>query len=111
LFLQQSVAFTTKLEENNIPYVFIDSDIPGRESLTYIGPDVKKSANIAGKLLGTVVEENGDLLILHMVKGHENAAALERMETGFNNYFQNTNKFKPNILKLTVNSTDKETVF
>lgn len=111
LFLQQSVAFATKLEENNIPYVFIDSDIPGQESLSYIGPDVKKSANIAAKLLDSVVKESGDLLILHMVKGYENAAALERMENGFRDYFLNTNKFRPKILKLTVNSTDKETVF
>lgn len=111
LFFQQSLGFTEKLQEKNIPYVFIDSDIPGRESLTYIGPDVKKSANIAAKLLDSVVEENGDLLILHMVKGSENAAALHRMEAGFNDHFQDGNKQTGHILKLTINSTDKETVF
>ncbi len=58
-----------------------------------------------------MIEENGDILVLHMVKGYENAAALKRMETGFNDYFQNKNTLKPNILELTINSTDKETIF
>lgn len=111
LFLQQSMDFTARLEEKNIPYVFIDSDIPDRQSLTYIGPDVRISANIAAKLLDSAVEENGDLLILHMVKGYENAAALKRMETGFREFFQNQSNRQPNILELTITSTDKETVF
>lgn len=111
LFLQESLAFTTQLEEKTIPYVFIDSDIPDRQSLTYIGPDVKKSANIAAKLLASIVKETGDLLILHMVKGYENAVALKRMETGFRDYFQDKSEQKRNILELTINSTDKETIF
>lgn len=111
IFIQESLAFVRKLEEKRIPYVFIDSDIPGQKSLTYIGPDIQKSAYIAAKLLHAATAKQGDFLILHMVKGYENAAALKRMESGFETYFQE-NKIEQNrIHKLTINSTSKEVVF
>lgn len=111
LFVRESLAFVKKLEEKNIPYVFIDSDIPEQKSLTYIGPDVKQSAYIAAKLLDSVVDKQGDLLILHMVKGYENAAALKRMESGFTEYFQEKQEDQSRVQKLTINSTGKEVVF
>ncbi len=111
LFIQESQIFVKKLEEKNIPFVFIDSDIPGQNNLSYIGPDIKQSAYIAGKLLDQVIGKQGDLLILNMVKGYENAAALKRMETGFSDYFIKQYKTVDRIHKLTVNSTSKEIVF
>ncbi|MCG6186730.1 substrate-binding domain-containing protein [Maribellus maritimus] len=111
LFVQESLEFVKKLEEKNIPCVFIDSDIPGQKSLTYIGPDVKQSAYIAAKLLNSVVGKENELLILHMVKGYENAAALKRMEAGFIEFFNEKKGDPTRIHKLTINSTNKDVVF
>ncbi len=112
LFLQESTLFVDKLEKQNIPYVLIDADIPGHESLAYIGPDVKRSAYIAGKLLNSVIKGDSDILILNMVKGFENASALNRIEKGFREYFtENRLKNKIRIHTLTINSTDRGTVF
>lgn len=112
LFLHESILFVEKLKGYNIPYVFFDADIPGQKSLAYIGPDVKRSAYIAGKLLKSLVEENSDILILNMVKGSENASVLNRMENGFREFFdENKLNDKIRIHTLTINSTDKETVF
>jgi len=112
LFLQESIIFVEKLRERKIPYVFIDTDIPNQESLAYIGPDIERSAYIAGKLLCSVLKENSNILILNLVKGVENASALNRMEKGFLNFFQeNELNNKINIHTLTINSTDKEIIF
>ncbi len=112
LFLQESKTFTRKLKNNGIPFIFIDADIPGGQSLSYIGPDVKRSAFIAGKLLNSVLPENGELLIVNMVKGFRNASALHRMEEGFMEFFhQNGLEAKRRVHTLTINSTKKETVF
>jgi len=111
LFINESFLFVKKLEEKGIPYVFIDSDIPGQNNLSYIGPDIKQSAFIAGKLLDLAVGKEGDLLILNMVKGYENAAALKRMETGFSDYFLKNYESLDRIKKLTIDSTSKEVVF
>lgn len=111
LFLQESLVFVKKLKERGIPYVFIDSDIPDQKSLSYIGPDVKQSAYIAARLLNSVVQENDAVLILNMVKGIENAAALKRVESGFRKYYQENGLEEKKILTLTINSTDKNIVF
>ncbi len=109
LFIQESQVFVKQLEDKNIPCVFIDSDLPKQNSLCYIGPDIKQSAFIAGRLLDYSVQKEGDLLIFNMVKGYENAAALKRMESGFREYFKDSGQDR--IHELTVNSTNKEVVF
>jgi LacI family transcriptional regulator len=111
LFLQESRAFIKKLNEKEIPYVFIDSDLPEQESLCYIGPDVKRSAFIAARLLHSLVPENEDVLMLNMVKGLENAAALKRMENGFREFYKQKGLDESRIYSLTINSTSREIVF
>jgi LacI family transcriptional regulator len=111
LFLREGLSFTEKLTSSGIPYVFIDADLPGRQSLSYIGPDVKVSAGIAGKLLNSVLPEWAEILILNMVKGFENASALQRMEEGFRNFFREKGEIEnKSIHTLTINSTQKEEV-
>lgn len=111
LFLHESLIFIEKLKAREIPYIFIDSDIQDQNRLTYIGPDVLLSGYIAAKLLNSVVQGTGDVLIMNIVKGIENAAALKRMETGFRNYFQGIGLNRANILTLSINSSDKEDVY
>jgi LacI family transcriptional regulator len=100
LFLQESKHFTEKLRIKGIPYIFIDADIPDGQSLSYIGPDVKQSAYIAGRLLNSELPEKAEILMVNMVKGFENASALRRMEEGFKEYFRRNGleKKKPFIL-------------
>ncbi len=112
LFLQESKLFTEKLKSKGIPYVFIDADIPGSQSLSYIGPDVKQSAFIAGRLLHSLIPEKSDILIINMVKGFENASALRRMEEGFRGFFRESGlKENKTIHTLTIHSTQKDEVF
>ncbi|SHF64985.1 transcriptional regulator, LacI family [Mariniphaga anaerophila] len=112
LFLNESKLFTEKLKDKEIPFVFIDADIPNRQSLSYIGPDVKQSAYIAGRLMNSILPEKAEILIVNMVKGFDNASALKRMEEGFRAYFkehgQEQNK---HITTLTIKSKQKDEVF
>ena len=112
LFLQESKHFTEKLRIKGIPYIFIDADIPDGQSLSYIGPDVKQSAYIAGRLLNSELPEKAEILMVNMVKGFENASALRRMEEGFKEYFRRNGLEKnKTIHTLTIQSTQKEEVF
>lgn len=112
LFLEESKYFTEKLRKKGIPYIFIDADIPGGQSLSYIGPDVKQSAYIAGRLLNSVLPQKAEILIVNMVKGFENASALRRMEEGFGNYFRRKGlEENKTIHTLTIQSTQKEEIF
>jgi LacI family transcriptional regulator len=45
LFIKESIRFITELQERNIPFVFINSDIPDYNSLSYFGPDLYHSGS------------------------------------------------------------------
>ncbi len=111
LFTKESSLFVEKLKERNIPYVFIDSNIPELDSLSYIGPDVKQSGFIAARLLKSVIRSNEKVLILNMFKGIENSSALRQIEAGFRNYYTQKGINGSHIQILTINSTGKEVVF
>ena len=112
LFLNESKLFVQKLQSANIPYVFIDADLPEGHSLSYIGPDVKSSAFIAGKLLNSILPEQSEVVIINMVKGFENASALQRMESGFRNYFTEKNLSSQKLIHtLTINSATRKNIF
>ncbi|MDD4108361.1 MAG: LacI family DNA-binding transcriptional regulator [Prolixibacteraceae bacterium] len=111
-FIQESISFVKKLGEKGIPYVYIDADIPGYQSLAYIGPDIWRSAYIAGKLLNSAVNSSKEFLIVNMVKGFNNASTLLRMENGFKSYFVENGLIESvKIHNLTINSTKREAVF
>lgn len=111
LFIKEGKAFISHLKEKGIPYIFIDADIKGEQCLSYIGPDLKRSGYIAGKLLHSVLPEKGEILIVNMVKGFENASAQRRIEAGFRNYFIKKGlKNKHIIHSLTIKSTGKEAI-
>lgn len=112
LFLHESKIFVQKLQRAGIPYIFIDADLPDEQSLSYIGPEVRSSAYIAGRLLNSVLPDEGGILIVNMVKGFANASALQRIEAGFRSYFQQYELTRQkSIHTLTINSTKKEDVF
>lgn len=112
LFLHESKMFVQELQHTGIPYVFIDADLPVEPSLSYIGPEVTRSAFIAGRLLNSVLPVKCEILIVNMVKGFANASALHRIEAGFRSYFlKNGMGFQKTIHTLSINSTQKEDVF
>lgn len=111
LFEKESNSFLDLLEEQNIPYVFIDADIPNREALSYIGPDLNSSGHVAGKLLSSILCSQDNILIVHMVKGIENSSHIGVMEKGFLDYFEiYGNSDKRKISSLTIQSTEKAEV-
>jgi LacI family transcriptional regulator len=111
LFLKEGKAFIDHLNEKKIPFVFIDADIKGEPCLSYVGPDLKRSAFIAGKLLHSVLPEKAEILIVNMVKGFENASPQRRIEAGFRDYFSKHGLKKKHLIhSLTIKSTGKEAI-
>ena len=112
LFEKESLTFIKELDNRNIPYIFIDANIPDQNNITYIGPDTKKSGYMSGKLLHSLVKIDGDILVLNIVKGMENSTNLSRIEQGFRDYYDDHfAEQKPQISSLIIHSTDEDTVF
>lgn len=87
-FLEQAKPFLAKCKELKIPIVFINSDIPGEESLCYIGPDLYRSGYLAANLVSYLVNETDEILMVHISKEIDNHYHLLRKEEGFRAYFE-----------------------
>ena len=111
LFEKESIAFTQLLDERQIPYVFIDANIPDQNNLTYIGPDSGTSGYMAGRLMNTIVQQNEDILIINIAKGVENSAHVGVVEKGFRKYFTQENPHhKRQIHTLTIPSSEESEI-
>lgn len=104
-FIQESVTFVKACDSLNIPYVFINSDIPDNQSLSYIGPDLFQSGYLAAHLISFLVRPGDDILILNISREMSNHHHLLRKEDGFRAYLKD-NKKTNNIIKRDMTKTD-----
>jgi LacI family transcriptional regulator len=72
-FIEESVTFTHKCIELNIPYVLIDSDLPNNGSLSYIGPNLYHSGYLGAHLVSYLIKESDQILIVNISLNHPNA--------------------------------------
>ncbi|HLT51479.1 MAG TPA: LacI family DNA-binding transcriptional regulator [Arenibacter sp.] len=89
LFEKETLLLIKKLDDKNIPYIFIDGIIPNQNNLSYIGPDLKGSGHVAGKLMSSILNPFDDILILNFVKGLENSH-INMIEKGFREFFNSS---------------------
>jgi LacI family transcriptional regulator len=108
-FINESLEFTRACQHLNIPYVFINSDIPNQESLCYIGPDLFHSGYLSAHMANYAVEENGKILIINISKEMDNFHHLLRKEEGFSTYFKDNQKNNA-IVKADIRQTDYSSV-
>src|SRR5690606_26163362 len=107
-FIEESIAFVEKCRQRNIPYVFINSDIPDQESLCYIGPDLFHSGYLGARLTSYGAGA-GKILVVNISKEMDNHHHLLRKEEGFRAWFGDHGK--PNeILKIDIRETGYESV-
>ncbi len=96
------------LDELNIPYVFIDSNIAGRNNLAYFGTDSVVGGAIGAKLLMSHISSNDTILIAQtQYKNLSSSMQLESRETGFRTYLKEHN-FRGDIKSFVFNPNEKE---
>lgn len=107
-FVVESAAFTESLDQLNIPYVFINSDIPDKQSLSYIGPDLFQSGYLAAHLISFLVRVKDEILLLNISRERINHHVL-RKEEGFRKYLEDHGIANP-ITKFDIHQTEYESV-
>lgn len=103
-FMEESVQLAQTCKERNIPYVFINSDIPNLDSLCYIGPHLVKSGYMAAHLVSYSIANEGKILVVNISKEIDNHHHLLRKEEGFRKYFNDHQKSNE-ILKIDIRQT------
>ncbi len=105
-FIDESTAFTNKCSKLGIPFVFMDSDVEGQKSLSYIGPHLFDSGYLAANLVSYILRENESVLLLNISQRMYKHHHLLRKEEGFRAYF--TDNSLPNkITKIDIRKGEK----
>ncbi len=89
-FVDEARKFTADCESKKLPYVFVNSDVPGAGSVAYVGPHLLKSGALAGQLIRFGVKR-GKVLLVNISKEINAYHHLLRKEEGFRSYIEETN--------------------
>lgn len=103
-FKKESLDFIEKLKEQNIPFVFIDSEIKNAGQISYIGQDSYQSGLVSGKLLDMILPE-GNILIIHFAKEMDNQNHLVEREKGFYDWYKKNSNSKHQLFTTEVSDT------
>ena len=108
-FIEESVAFAGKLEQNNIPCVLVDSNVETISCLAYYGQHSLKSGYTAAQLMFTGLPQNSTVVLTRAVRtgGVASNQAIRR-EKGFMQYVDEHNlRRKYCIVRVDLSSNDR----
>lgn len=100
------INLSKELDQQEIPYIYIDSDISGQNDLAYFGGDSFGSGNIAAKLLLKEVGLNADIFFAHIrFRYSEISVQMKTRELGFMDCLKKSG-FSGNIHHIEINPDD-----
>lgn len=109
MFIEESSKFVDECTKLNMPCVFINSDIPDKNSLCYIGPDLYHSGYLTAHISGYLLKDSDKVLVVNISKEIDNHHHLLRKEEGFRKYFSDNHK-NNEIKKLDIRNTAYDSV-
>ena len=110
-FKEETLSFTEKLNEQNIPFAFIDVNLEGSRALRYIGQDSFQSGYIAAKILMREYKPEKEI-VLFLSNFKENPAdfQLQRRLEGFMK-FLSENYGQLNIHEVVLDRSNNDKTF
>lgn len=87
-FAREATAFITSLKAGHIPFVLIDSNLPGQGQLAYIGQNSFQCGQLSARLLSMLVRAGQKMLVLHFARETDHQNHLLQRELGFYAWFR-----------------------
>jgi len=107
IFYRETMPFFSQWQEQNIPFVLFNTDIPEADALSYVGQDSYQSGLLAGKLIHYGQPFPCPILVAHIDEELSNAAHLLKKEQGFRDYFRQSNLDKDyKIIAISLDRSD-----
>jgi LacI family transcriptional regulator len=94
IFKSESTVFCSRLQQKEVPFVFIDGYIENTDFLAYVGENIFQSGKVAGQLIDMITPEKSDVLVVTIAHNIQNVQHLTRRTEGFLNYFKESGKNK-----------------
>ena len=107
LFKEEFSKLADELSEKNIPFVFMDFNLPARQQLTFFGTDSVSGGRLSARMMLSLVDVNDDILIvlLNAKSGLRSNQSLNR-ENGFLEHLEQK-KFQGKIHRVNLEYVDK----
>lgn len=106
---REALQLTKRLDEQKIPYVFIDSTLPEAHPIGFVAQSSFDSGFLAAKLLDWGISADGLILLIHVARELDNASHLQQREKGFMHYYEDK-KSTRRIVKMEVSGKEEEIV-
>jgi LacI family transcriptional regulator len=107
---REAISFTRKLDELNIPYIYIDSILPDTHPISFVAQSSLDSGFLAAKLIDWGIPRDGVILLIHVSKELDNANHLLLREKGFFRYFELKKGDKHRICKIEVSGNVEQEI-
>lgn len=108
-FVKDAKQFAIDCEKRKIPYVFVNSDVPGLNNLCYIGPDLYSSGYTGAHLVNYIIKDGEKALVINISRIPDSLYHVEQKEEGFRAFFNNKDK-NVKIEKLEIRKTDYNSI-
>lgn len=108
MFVDETLTFVTDCRRKGIPYVFIDSNIPDGQNLSYIGPPLHQSGYLAGRLCTSGLQPQQSVLLVHIATDID-SYTYRQIEQGFRTYFADHLPEQP-LYRVDIHQTDEPSV-
>lgn len=107
-FVEESKQVLDLCQKKGIPFVFLDSNIPDQNNLSYIGPPYFQSGYVAANLLSRLLKNSRKLLVVNIATESDSFNYLQ-IENGFRKYFRE-NSLPSEITRIDIRDTEYESV-
>jgi LacI family transcriptional regulator len=104
------IKLAAKLRNEDVPYVFINSNIDEMGQLAFIGQDSLQSGYVAAKLMCTGLADNAEILIVNISQAIRSHRHIQKRDMGFEIYLSEREFEDERLLKLNIDNTSQENV-
>ena len=107
---KESLTFSSEMDQRNIPYIFIDTNIKETNCLGFIGEDAFQSGRVAASIIDYGIDHEKDILLVNIAKDLDNTQHLTSRNQGFMSYFMDAGRNRGIKISLEIPSADEEVV-
>ncbi len=100
MFRNETKHVAKKLDQRDIPYMFLNIDLEGLNNISFIGQDSFKGGCVAGKLMCLSLNDGDECVTVQTRSNISNYHAIYKRIEGFNNFLDSeSNKIRNHNLK------------
>ena len=108
VFKEGSLDFTMQLDENQIPYLYIDTNLEKGNYLSYFGQNAKQSGYVAAKIISQTLPKKAKILIVKLANRGVISHHLHKREEGFVKFFKENNSCECDFISVEIDLLEED---